>query len=138
MEQEVVPQLYWGTKLSDLLAEAANAPEGALCVFAVDKQIPMTARSGYAALVMAYTREAEPVALLEDGSAVLLTIEAGATGGNAVANRVFAQLDKLGLRETVRAGLATLGSGSAEQTLERARTAAGQADAGGVSTAERT
>jgi hypothetical protein len=130
-----LPHLDWSTKLDDLLSQAENTTDGTLCVFAVDEQIPITARTGYAALVMAYTRESEPVAILEDGSAVLLTIEAGAVGGNAVANRVFAQLDKLGLRQTVRAGVATLGEAPAGQTLEAARTAARQAGAGSVSDA---
>jgi hypothetical protein len=133
MEQDVLPQLHWSTKLEDLLVEADNTPDGAFCVFVVDEQIPVTARGGFAALVMAYTREAEPVAVLEDGTAVLLTIEAGAVGGNAVAARVFAQLDKLRLRQTVRAGVATLGSDSPLQTLGRAKTAAAQASAGEAS-----
>jgi hypothetical protein len=132
MEQEVLPQLHWSSKLDDLLSQAKQTPQGALCVFAVDQQIPQTARVGYAALVMAYTRESEPVALLEDGSAVLLTIEGGETGARAVANRVFAQLEKLGLRPTVRAGVATL-NGAPRQTLERSQAAAARATAGETS-----
>jgi hypothetical protein len=135
MEQDVLPQLHWNTKLDELLDEAGKTPDGALCVFMVDEQIPVTARGGFAALVMAYTREAEPVAVLEDGTAVLLTIEAGEVGGSAVAARVFAQLDKLRLRQTVRAGVATLGSGSAQQTLGRAKSAATQSKSGEVSAA---
>jgi len=134
MEQDVLPQLHWSSKLDDLLAQADGTPQGALSVFAVDEQIPQTARVGYAALVMAYTRESEPVALLEDGSAVLLTIEGGETGAKAVAARVFAQLDKLGLRQTVRAGVATL-TGTAGQTLDRAKTAATASATGEASVA---
>jgi hypothetical protein len=132
MEQEVLPQLHWSSKLEDLLVRANETPQGALCVFAVDEQIPQTARVGYAALVMAYTRESEPVALLEDGSAVLLTIDGGETGARAVANRVFAQLEKLGLRPTVRAGVATL-TGAPRQILERSQAAAAGAAAGETS-----
>jgi hypothetical protein len=134
MEQEVLPQLHWSIKLDDLLTEADATPQGALSIYAVDEQIPQTARVGYAALVMAYTRENEPVALLEDGSAALLTIEGGITGASAVAARVLAQLDKLGLRQTVRAGVAAM-TDSSHQALDRAKTAAAGAEAGEASVA---
>jgi hypothetical protein len=52
-----------GPEINPPVAQADTTAQGELSVFAVDEQIPQTARVGYAALVMAYTRESDRVAL---------------------------------------------------------------------------
>ena len=85
-------------------------PAGACCVFVVDPSIPATARSGYASLVMAYSRADEPVCILDDGAALVLVREGGATSGSALARRVLEQMRKLALDLTLTAGVAVFGN----------------------------
>lgn len=124
----------WSTDVADLLDRAATTPGGACCLFVISRAIPNEARSGYATLVMAYTRESEPIAVLDDGSAVLLVVEGGADGGATVGERVLAQLEKLGLRATVRAGVVPT-TMPADVIIERAREAALAAQPGEVAVA---
>ena len=73
MEFPPVSQLPWAVGHDRFLAAAeAITGEGACCLFVIDEAIPASARSGYAALVIAYARANEPVTILEGGAAALL------------------------------------------------------------------
>jgi hypothetical protein len=115
--------------LSDLAAAARQAGEdAAVCVFVPDETVEFGDRRGYAALVIAYSRFEEPVAILEDGGTALLIREGGVAAAAAVAARILAQAARMGLASRLRAGVAALsGWGSVEAALRWART---EADAG--------
>jgi hypothetical protein len=123
-------QIPWSTTLSELRELEKESAESACCVFGVAEDIPGHARRGYATLVMAYARESEPVAVLEDGSAALLVVDGGVAGARAVAQRILSQLAKLGLQDTVRIGIDAHAPG--HDTVDRARAAATKADLGGL------
>lgn len=136
MEQRPISQLPWAASWEAFAREAlASGPETACCVFAIDSAIPAQARSGYAALVIAYSRADEPVVILEDGSAVVLIKSGGTTSGEIMARRVLAQMSKLALDRTLRAGVAAVDDGDVDRALERARATAATADPGGISVA---
>ena len=112
-------------------AAEAVADGGACCLFVIDETIPAGARAGYAALVIAYARANEPVTILEGGAAALLIREGGVASGVVAARRLLAQMSKLGLKETLRAGVSPLREGTSA-ALAAARNLATQAAAGEV------
>jgi len=127
--------LPWQVSLAEFTRSAVEVgPGGACCVFVVDSSIPTAARSGYASLVMAYSRADEPVCILEDGAALVLVREGGAASGNALARRVFEQMRKLALDLTLTAGVALFGDDPGK-AIASARTAAGSVPAGQIGTA---
>jgi hypothetical protein len=111
-------------------AEAVTG-KGACCLFVIDETIPATARSGYAALVIAYARANEPVMILEGGAAVLLIRDGGVTSGEVAARRLLKLMSRLGLQGTLRAGVAALTAG-VDDAIAEARTLAYTAPAGEV------
>src|SRR6202035_3789982 len=118
-------QLPWQVTRDEFLRSAAEVTSGgACCVFVIDDAIPKLARSGYAALVIAYARADEPVCILDGGTA----------SGRAVAKRVLDQMRKLALDQTLRAGVAALGS-DPSASMSAARAAAAAGPAGGISVA---
>lgn len=113
-------------------AEAGAEAECACCVFVVADDIPERARPGYAALVIAYARANEPVTILEDGAAALLITEGGADSGRIAAERVIAQMKRLALDQTLRAGIAPVSGGGVAAALAAARSTAEAAAPGEV------
>jgi len=125
-------QLPWQVTIEEFARAAAEIPDGgACCMFVIDDSIPTSARSGYAALVIAYARADEPVCILEGGAAALLVRTGGVSSGEIVAKRVLAQMRRLSLDETLRAGVASL-TADADAALAAARAAADGAPAGEV------
>jgi hypothetical protein len=125
-------QLPWAVTHQEFV-RAANAvgAGGACCVFVIDGSIPREARTGYAALVIAYARADEPVLILEDGGAALLVRDGGTGAGQVVARRVLGQMERLALAQTLRAGVVPLAP-DCDASVRAARDAAAAADAGGV------
>jgi hypothetical protein len=135
MELPPISQLPWAVGHDRFLAAAgAITGEGACCLFVIDEAIPASARSGYAALVIAYARSNEPVTILEGGAAALLIREGGVASGEVAARRLLTQMSRLGLRETLRAGVAPL-FGGVDDALAQARALASGASAGEVAVA---
>ena len=135
MELPPISQLPWAVGHDRFLAAAAAVTgDGACCLFVIDEAIPASARSGYAALVIAYARANEPVTILEGGAAALLIRDGGVASGQVAARRLLQQMSRLGLQETLRAGVAPLGSGVID-ALVRARELASGAPAGEVAIA---
>ncbi|MBJ7609004.1 MAG: hypothetical protein JF887_06190 [Candidatus Dormibacteraeota bacterium] len=131
----VVSQLPWAIGHQGFLAAAgAVTGDGACCMFVIDKTIPASARPGYAALVIAYARANEPVTILEDGAAAVLIREGGVAAGEVAARRLLKQMSRLGLQQTLRAGVAPL-TGDVGETIARVRHLAGGAAAGDVAVA---
>ena len=127
--------LPWQVSRAEFIAAAHEVESGgACCMFVIDASIPQSARSGYAALVIAYARAEEPVCIFSDGSAALLIRDGGVDSARVVARRIFDQMRRLALEGTLRAGIAALDDDPAA-TLDAARAAAEAADAGGVSVA---
>jgi hypothetical protein len=130
-----ISQLPWAIGHDRFLAAAeAVAEEGACCLFVIDEAIPVGARAGYAALVIAYARANEPVTILEGGAAALLIRDGGVSSGVVAARRLLNQMSKLGLKETLRAGVSPLKHGTG-LALDAARQLACQAAAGEVASA---
>ena len=101
--------LPWQVTLAEFNSAAAEVAEGgACCLFIIDDAIPSSARSGYAALVIAYAREDEPVCILGDGTTALLVRTGGVESGEIVARRVLDQMRRLALDKTLRAGVSVL------------------------------
>lgn len=135
MEIPPISQLPWAIGHDRFLAAAAAVTgEGACCMFVIDEAIPASARSGYAALVIAYARANEPVTILEDGAAALLIRDGGVTSGTVAAKRLLRQMHKLGLQQTLRAGVSPL-SGGVSQAITQARELATAAPPGEVAVA---
>jgi predicted ABC-type transport system involved in lysophospholipase L1 biosynthesis ATPase subunit len=135
MELPPISQLPWAVGHDRFLAAAgAITGEGACCLFVIDEAIPANARSGYAALVIAYTRANEPVTILEDGAAALLIRDGGVASGQVAARRLLKQMSRLGLQDTLRAGVAPL-SGGVDDAIAAARALASGASAGQVAVA---
>src|ERR1700726_1792975 len=135
MELPPISQLPWAIGHDRFLAAArAVTGDGACCLFVIDEAIPASARSGYAALVIAYARANEPVTILEGGAAALLIRDGGIASGQVAARRLLKQMSKLGLQETLRAGVAPLGGG-VDEALVSARELASGAPAGEVAVA---
>ena len=66
-ESRTLSLLPWQVSLAEFTRSAIEVgPDGACCVFVVDPSIPPAARSGYASLVMAYSRADEPVCVLAE------------------------------------------------------------------------
>ncbi|MFN2581313.1 MAG: hypothetical protein ABR498_01050 [Candidatus Dormibacteria bacterium] len=129
-----ISQLPWQVDQPEFERAAAEiGPGGACCAFVIDGSIPQSARSGYAALVIAYARADEPVCILGDGSAILLIREGGTASGEVVAKRILAQMRRLSLDQTLRAGVVPLGS-DGPSAMNAARTAADSGEAGGITT----
>ena len=127
MSQSWASQLPSAVSLRDLLAAAREAAEdAAVCVFAPDHSVEHGDRRGYAALVIAYSRFEEPVAILDDGCTALLIREGGVSSASAVAGRILAQAGRMGLAARLRVGVAAI-TESAEAALHAARA---QADTG--------
>lgn len=127
-----VSQLPWAVAHDRFLkAAAAVTTEGACCLFVIDEAIPASARSGYAALVIAYARANEPVTILEGGAAALLIRTGGVASGETAARRLLRQMNKLGLQQTLRAGVSSLAEG-VDGAIARARDLATEATAGEV------
>ena len=126
MELPPISQLPWAVGHDRFLAAAeAVTGEGACCLFVIDEAIPASARSGYAALVIAYARANEPVTILEGGAAALLIRDGGVASGQVAARRLLQQMSRLGLQETLRAGVAPLGGGVDAALVEARRLAVG-------------
>jgi predicted ABC-type transport system involved in lysophospholipase L1 biosynthesis ATPase subunit len=135
MELPPISQLPWAVGHDRFLAAAgAITGEGACCLFVIDEAIPASARSGYAALVIAYARSNEPVTILEGGAAALLIRDGGVASGEVAARRLLTQMSRLGLRETLRAGVAPL-FGGVDDAIAQARALASGAPAGEVAVA---
>jgi hypothetical protein len=129
-----VSQVPWQVTQTEFARSAAEVTSGgAVCVFVIDDSIPRAARSGYAALVIAYARADEPVCILEDGTATLLVRDGGVESGSVVGRRVLEQMRRLSLESTLRAGVAPL-TGDAVRAVEAARDAAAGGAAGEVHT----
>ena len=135
MDLPPVSQLPWaaGHKRFLAAAEGVNG-DGACCLFVIDDSIPAKARAGYAALVIAYARADEPVTILADGAAALLIREGGVQSAQIAARRLIGLMDRLGLQETLRAGVAALGS-DVDAAIDQARDAAVGAPPGEVAIA---
>src|ERR1700736_1622005 len=128
-------QLPWQVTRDEFLRSAAEVTSGgACCVFVIDDTIPKLARSGDAALVIGYARAAQPVFILHDGAAALLVRDGGTASGRAVAGRVLDQMRRLALDQTLRAGVAALGS-DPSASMSAARDAAAAGPAGEISVA---
>ncbi len=123
--------LPWSTDLRSLTAEAATCDDGAACSFVINSDIPIAARAGYAALVVAYTRDGEPVTIFDDGSALLLVRDGGLISGRVAAERILAQMTKLGLAATLRVGVVSIDH-QPDSLARRARAAAESAAPGSV------
>lgn len=135
MDLPPISQLPWAIGHDRFLAAAAAVTgEGACCLFVIDEAIPASARSGYAALVIAYARANEPVTILEGGAAALLIRDGGVASGEIAARRLLKQMSRLGLQETLRAGVSPL-TPDVDAALDRARQLAGGAAAGEVAVA---
>jgi predicted ABC-type transport system involved in lysophospholipase L1 biosynthesis ATPase subunit len=132
MELPPISQLPWAVGHDRFLsAAAAVTGGGACCLFVIDESIPAGARSGYAALVIAYARSNEPVTILEGGAAALLIRDGGVASGQVAARRLLKQMNRLGLQETLRAGVAPL-IGGVDDAIAAARALAVGAPAGEV------
>lgn len=106
MEMPPISQLPWAVGHDRFVADAQAATgDAACCLFLIDSAIPASARAGYAALVIAYARANESVTILADGAAALLIRDGGVTSGTIAARRLLKQMARLGLRETLRAGV---------------------------------
>jgi hypothetical protein len=135
IELPPISQLPWAIGHDRFVAAAgAVTGDGACCLFVIDETIPASARSGYAALVIAYARANEPVTILEGGAAALLIRDGGVASGVVAAKRLLKQMSKLGLQQTLRAGVAPLGAG-VDGAIEAARGLAASAEAGEVAIA---
>jgi hypothetical protein len=135
MQLPPISQLPWAIGHDRFVAAAgAVTGEGACCLFVIDEAIPASARSGYAALVIAYARANEPVTILEGGAAALLIRDGGVASGVVAAKRLLKQMSKLGLRQTLRAGVSPL-NGAVEEVMAGARALAVGAGAGEVAVA---
>ena len=135
IELPPISQLPWAIGHDRFVAAAeAVTGDGACCLFVIDVTIPASARSGYAALVIAYARANEPVTILEGGAAALLIRDGGVASGVVAAKRLLKQMSKLGLRQTLRAGVAPL-VGGVDTAIDAARDLAASADAGEVAIA---
>lgn len=135
MDLPPISQLPWAVGHDHFLAAArAITDEGACCLFVIDEAIPASARSGYAALVIAYARANEPVTILEGGAAALLIREGGVASGKVAALRLLKQMSRLGLQDTLRAGVAPL-FGGVDEAIAQARALASGASAGEVAVA---
>lgn len=135
MDIAPLSQLPWAVGHDRFIAAADAVKDvGAYCLFVIDEAIPAGARAGYAALVIAYARANEPVTILEGGAAALLIRDGGVASGVTAARRLLAQMSKLGLKETLRAGVCALSVDTAA-ALEEARQLAVGARAGEVATA---
>jgi len=107
MTQPWAAQLPDAMPLRELLTAARNVGEGAaLCIFAPAESIELTDRRGFAALVIAYTRFEEPVAILDDGCCALLIREGSTAGATAAAQRILAEAGRVGLASQLRVGVA--------------------------------
>lgn len=105
-------QLPSAVPLSELLSAAdQTAGDGAFCVFAPSEAIAPADRRGYAALVIAYSRFEEPVAILDDGACLLLIRGGGLAAAAAAARRVLTQAGRLGLATRLRVGVAQIVDG---------------------------
>jgi hypothetical protein len=114
-------QLPAAVPLGALLAAAVEAgDDAAVCVFAPDATVEAGDRRGYAALVIAYTRFEEPVAILEDGCTALLIREGGVSAAAAAATRILNQAARMGLASRLRVGVAPIQRTPAE-ALKAAR-----------------
>lgn len=130
-----ISHLPWQVSREEFVAEARDVgPDGACCTFVIDASIPQSARSGYAALVIAYARAEEPVYIFSDGSAALLIRDGGTESGEVVAKRIFEQMRRLSLEDTLRAGIALLGA-DPTAALDASRAAAEGAEAGTIAVA---
>ena len=129
-----ISQLPWAVGHDRFAADArAVTGEGACCIFLIDRSIPASARVGYAALVIAYARANEPVMILEGGAAALLIRDGGVASGEIAARRLLRQMARLGLQQTLRAGVTPLRNGI-DDTINSARVLAASAEAGDVAT----
>jgi hypothetical protein len=123
-EPRTLSLLPWQVTLAEFTQKAAEVKnEGACCAFVVDPSIPQAARGGYASLVMAYSRNEEPVCVLDDGAALVLVRDGGIASGKALAERVFVQMRRLALDLTLTAGVALIGDDPG-QSVTAARAAA--------------
>ena len=128
-------QLPWAVGHDRFVADAgAVTGEGACCLLLIDSAIPASARAGYAALVIAYARANEPVTILEGGAAALLIRDGGVAAGTVAARRLLKQMARLGLQETLRAGVSPLENGI-HDAINSARELAASAPAGEVGVA---
>jgi len=135
MDPRPLAQLPWAVSHEEFARAAGRVGQGgACCVFVIDEAIPRNARSGYAALVIAYARADEPVYILEDGAAVLLVRDGGTAAGQVAARRVIGQMQRLALEQTLRAGIAPL-SGDIDGAMLTARSAAERGGAGAITVA---
>ena len=133
MEPRPLGQLPWAATHSEFVRAAEEVQSGgACCVFVIDGSIPREARTGYAALVIAYARADEPVLILQDGGAALLVRDGGTAAGEVVARRVLDQMHRLALEHTLRAGVVPLAADS-DAVILAARELAEGAPAGNVS-----
>ena len=84
--------------------------------------------------MIAYARANEPVTILEGGAAALLIRDGGVASGLVAAKRLLKQMSKLGLQQTLRAGVAPLSEG-VDRGIEVARELAVHGAAGEVTVA---
>lgn len=134
-------QLSWAAQLPsaiplrELLVVARGLEtDAALCVFAPDDTVEPADRRGYAALVIAYTRFDEPVAILEDGCCALLIREGGASAATAAARRILTEAGRVGLASRLRVAVCPV-LDTAEDALLSARQGAASTAPGEVTQA---
>lgn len=126
MTQPWAAQLPSAIPLRDfLVAAAAPETDSAVCVFAPDESVEPNDRRGYAALVIAYSRFEEPVAILDDGCTALLIREGGVSAATAAARRILAQAARMGLEMRLRVGVAAVTDTPDEALLSARSGAAG-------------
>ncbi|MBV8196141.1 MAG: hypothetical protein JOY80_11520 [Candidatus Dormibacteraeota bacterium] len=131
-EYRPISQLPWQVTEDEFLEEARGVgPGGACCAFVIDVSIPQSARSGYAALVIAYARADEPVCIQPDGSAILLVRDGGADAGRVVARRILDQMRRLALDQTLHAAVVPIAADPAT-AMSDARAAAEAAAPGTI------
>jgi hypothetical protein len=132
INQPWAAQLPAAIPLSELLHVAEQAGEdAAFSVFAPDDSVELADRRGYVALVIAYTRFEEPVAILDDGCCALLIRDGGTSAASAASRRILTQAARLGLASQLRVGVAPIHD-SPEAALRAARIEAASGEPGAI------
>jgi hypothetical protein len=127
-EQQLISHLPWSATRREFTVAAREAgPDAACCVFVIADEIPLGARPGYSQLVIAYSRQSEPVTI-----AALLIRDGGVLAARVAAERILEQMRRLALETTLRAGVAPLGD-DVEAAVRAATAAAVAGPAGEVS-----
>jgi hypothetical protein len=132
MDDLAISRLPWSATRAEFMAAARDVgDDAACCVFVINDEIPRTARSGYAQLIIAYARQNEPVTIDSDGTSALLIREGGIEAARIAAERIIAQMRRLALEGTIHAGVGLLGD-DVDSAVNAAKAAALAGPAGEV------